>query len=46
MVATTAVHPHLYCWERTYAMLRRASNDHNVKLRDLAQTVTETGALP
>lgn len=29
-----------------YAMLRKASNDRNIAVRDLAQTVAETGALP
>lgn len=32
--------------EQAYAMLRRASMNRNVKVRDLAQTVAETGALP
>ena len=32
--------------DQAFDLLRRASNDRNVKLREIAQQVTETGALP
>lgn len=32
--------------DQAFAMLVRASQHHNVKLRDLAETLVETGALP
>lgn len=32
--------------DEAFAVLRKASQDHNIKLRDLARTVTETGAVP
>lgn len=32
--------------EQAFAVLRKASQEHNIKLRDLARTVTETGDIP
>lgn len=33
-------------YERAFQVLHRYSNDHNIKLRDVAETVLETRALP
>lgn len=32
--------------DQAFAVLRKASQEHNIKLRDIARTVTETGDTP
>jgi AmiR/NasT family two-component response regulator len=32
--------------EQAFAVLRKSSQDHNIKLRDIARTVIRTGRLP